>query len=592
MKSIKQLLSIAVLALVIASLIPVAGQAQTELICESDVIVQDGDWLSTIAEQAYGDPTLYGAIAYATNLKARTDSSYAAIDSHDVIEPGWKLCLPDRVTAEELEVIAPVDAGTLAVDRLINAAYSGIYDDPVTLTEGRYEGEPFGEGAASRPIVEYISQLYGDLDGDGVEDAVVFLVENSGGTGNFVYVAAQLNQNGAPVDAGAVWIEDRIQIKSAAIQNGQIMLEVTAEGPGDAACCKSHKTNKVYTLQNGRLAEVAGAAQELVKISAADLDGTTWTLLELSEEQPALADTEVTLSFAGDQLSGSAGCNNYTGSFSLGADNPFVLTAGPIAATKMACPNPSLNQENAYLNALQSAAQWGYEIGKLAIYYPAADGSYARLLLAPPAADNSAVDMLTGTTWQWVRLTDPMQQVDIEQPQNHTLTFLPDGTIQIQADCNRATAAYSAGADGSLAVQPGISTLAACPAGSRGEELVQKLGFAAGYFFQDGHLFIDMMADGGTLEFSPQAAAETAAETTIYTYQCDEGKSFTAEYTDAGPDGSVNLMLDGQPLTLPRAISGSGARYSNDQTTLWIKGNEGFIEVGGEITYQNCVTTD
>jgi heat shock protein HslJ len=505
MKSFKQLLSLFVLMLVIIGLLPLPGQAQAELVCETDVIVQDGDWLSTIAEQAYGDPTLYRAIAYATNLKVRTDSSYATVDSHDVIEPGWKLCLPDRVTAEELEVIAPVDPGTIAVDQLINATYSGIYDDPVTLTEGRYEGEPFAEGDASRPIVEYISQLYGDLDGDGAEDAVVFLVENSGGTGNFVYAAAQLNQNGAAVDAGAVWIEDRIQVKSAAIENGQVMLEVTAAGPGDAACCKRHKTNKVYALQNGKLAEIAGAGQDLVKISAADLDGTTWTLLELSEDQPALADTEVTLSFAGDQLSGSAGCNNYTGSFSLGADNPFVLTTGPIAATKMACPDPILNQENAYLNALQSAVQWGYEIGKLAIYYPVADGSYARLLFAPPAADNSAMDMLTASTWQWVRLTDPLQQVEIEQPQNHTLTFLADGTIQIQADCNRATATYSAGADGSLSVQPGISTLAACPAGSRGEELVQKLGFAARYFFQDGHLFIDMMADGGTLEFSPQA---------------------------------------------------------------------------------------
>ena len=90
------------------------------------------------------------------------------------------------------------------------------------------------EGDASRPIVEYISELYGDLDGDGVEDAAVFLVENNGGTGNFIYVAAQLNQNGLPVDAGAVWIEDRIQIKAAAIENGQIKLEITAEGPGDS----------------------------------------------------------------------------------------------------------------------------------------------------------------------------------------------------------------------------------------------------------------------------------------------------------------------------------------------------------------------
>jgi hypothetical protein len=65
--------------------------------------------------------------------------------------------------------------------------------------------------------------------------------------------AAQLNQNGLPADAGAVLIEDRIQVKSAVIEDGQIRLEILTEGPGDAACCKSHKAQKSYALQNGSL---------------------------------------------------------------------------------------------------------------------------------------------------------------------------------------------------------------------------------------------------------------------------------------------------------------------------------------------------
>jgi hypothetical protein len=32
------------------------------------------------------------------------------------------------------------------------------------------------------------------------------------------------------------------------------------------------------------------------------------------------------------------------------------------------------------------------------------------------------------------------------------------------------------------------------------------LGFAAISFFQDGDLFIDLMADGGTMQFSPGTA--------------------------------------------------------------------------------------
>lgn len=64
-----------------------------------------------------------------------------------------------------------------------------------------------------------------------------------------------------------------------------------------------------------------------------------------------------------------------------------------------------------------------------------------------------------------------------------------------------------------------------------------------------------------------------------------------AEFTGEGPDGSVNLILDGQTLTLPREPSGSGAKYSDGETTLWTQGEEGVIEVDGEVVYDNCTAT-
>lgn len=504
----KKINSSIVILIILMTLWPVNLLAQNEVACESDYTVQAGDFLTKIAADTLDNSKLYPAIITATNAKAAVDSSYHAIGQNNVIQAGWKLCIPSAAAAPERLESAPASTANpneLTVDALANAPYSGIYEEPVTLTDGKYEGEPFSADSPDRPRVTLLNNgiIWGDLDGDGLEDAAVFLVENSGGTGNFVYVAAQLNQNGQPVDAGAVWIEDRIQVKSAAIENGQIKLEITAEGPGDAACCKSHKTRKTYTLQNGQLAEVPGPEETPVKISAADLNGTSWTLRELDTDQPALADASSTLSFAGDQLSGSGGCNNYSDSFTLGEDNPFVMTVGPVVSTQMACPEPIMNQEMAYFKALQAVKQWGYLVGKLVLYYDKGQDDYGRLLFTPPAAAKSSqLDMLTGSTWQWVSLTDPVQQFAVDNPENYTLTFLPDGTLQIKADCNMVSSSYTAAEDGSLTVQPGITTLAACPPESRGEEFVQKLGFAAHYFFQDGHLFIDLLADGGTLEFS------------------------------------------------------------------------------------------
>jgi heat shock protein HslJ len=281
--------------------------------------------------------------------------------------------------------MAPVEAAGIPAEALKNATYSGIYEEPVALTNGRYEGKPFVEGDSSRPVVEYIDgvELAGDLDGDGVDDAVVFLLERGGGTGAFTYVAAQLNRDGQPVDAGAVRIEDRIGVKSAAVADGQIALEIITQGPGDTACCGTHKAHKAYALRDGRLAEVTPAGGGLVKVSAADLDGTSWTLKELKEGQPAAAEAEVILSFQDGQVRGSGGCNDYTGSFSLGETNPFTVTVGPLAATRQACPEPAGSQETAYFTALQAVTEWGYRYGDLALYYADDQGAQARLLFAP-----------------------------------------------------------------------------------------------------------------------------------------------------------------------------------------------------------------
>jgi branched-chain amino acid transport system substrate-binding protein len=77
-------------------------QAQAEVSCERDVIVQVDDWLSKLSEKFYGDVLAFPAIFEATNAKAQTDESYNRLDNPDLIEPGWKLCIVDVGTAEEI----------------------------------------------------------------------------------------------------------------------------------------------------------------------------------------------------------------------------------------------------------------------------------------------------------------------------------------------------------------------------------------------------------------------------------------------------------------------------------------------------------
>ena len=100
MKAVKFLILALALFAVMVTMPAQLVLAQEEVTCDTDVVVQADDWLSKIAEKFYGDPLAYPAIAAATNAKAAMDNSYATISNFDVIEPGWKLCVPSAADAE------------------------------------------------------------------------------------------------------------------------------------------------------------------------------------------------------------------------------------------------------------------------------------------------------------------------------------------------------------------------------------------------------------------------------------------------------------------------------------------------------------
>lgn len=147
----------------------------------------------------------------------------------------------------------------LTVESLKNAEYVGIYPQPIELNDGQYEGEAFVEGGASRPTVTFIEPYaMGDLNGDGVEDAAVLLVENSGGSGSFVYLAAVLNRNGTPQNAGTTLLGDRTQVEELTVESGQIRVKALTHGPDDPMCCPSQESEESYVLEGDQLVPQSG----------------------------------------------------------------------------------------------------------------------------------------------------------------------------------------------------------------------------------------------------------------------------------------------------------------------------------------------
>ena len=122
MKRLIYVVSMFLLLSLILTTMPDIVRAQDEIACDTDVVVQADDWLSKLADKFYGDVLAFQAIAEATNAKAASDSSYSEISDVNVIEPGWKLCIPSAADAEGiLQTSVPAAGVTAGSDELVVA---------------------------------------------------------------------------------------------------------------------------------------------------------------------------------------------------------------------------------------------------------------------------------------------------------------------------------------------------------------------------------------------------------------------------------------------------------------------------------------
>jgi heat shock protein HslJ len=266
-------------------------------------------------------------------------------------------------------------------DAVTNMTYSGIYDEAVTLTDGRWEGEPFVANGASRPAVGIIDDfmLSGDLDGDGTDEIVVFLWENSGGSATNIYLAVAGSGDGQKRNLATALVGDRVQLRSGDINDGgQIELEVVQQGPGDAACCPSQLAHRYWRLEAEGLTE--SQADVTGTLSIQKLAGGEWVLINLDINKPLPAGPPISLVFNGGRISGSSRCNRYFASVSDG-NMPGDMTVSRLGSTRMACPQADMEVENSYLGALGSVTKFGFFYGKLAFSWQH-DGNVQTMLFS------------------------------------------------------------------------------------------------------------------------------------------------------------------------------------------------------------------
>ena len=253
-----------------------------------------------------------------------------------------------------------------------------------------------------------------------------------------------------------------------------------------------------YQIEHDRLKLLNSDGSLLVEYQAVDAKSLTETLWHLNAflidgdtVVSTVAGSEITAVFGEDgDLSGSAGCNNYSGTYNVDG-NQIEIELGPL--TMMFCEEPEgiMDQEAAYLEALQSVTQFEI-IGEQLVM----SNNAGQEVLQFRASD------LVGINWIWLEyLANNDTRTAPENPEEYTIEFFPDGRVSIKADCNMVNGTYTVNGS-QIDIEAMMTTLAACPPGSLGDEFVRLLNDAVIYFREGDFLFLDIMMDVGTMRFT------------------------------------------------------------------------------------------
>ena len=136
----------------------------------------------------------------------------------------------------------------LTVATLSNMTYRlGDGKSATTVTLVGAKGQTNEEDGGEQFWLDEGHVAFGDLDGDGVDDAIVVLVSSGGGTGIFYQLVAVTQRNGIVETPAVKSLGDRIMINQINITNRIVTVDMITQGPDDPLCCPTER--QVFKLK-------------------------------------------------------------------------------------------------------------------------------------------------------------------------------------------------------------------------------------------------------------------------------------------------------------------------------------------------------
>jgi heat shock protein HslJ len=216
------------------------------------------------------------------------------------------------------------------------------------------------------------------------------------------------------------------------------------------------------------------------------LDGVPWVHVS-GVNVDGWEDAPPSATFEDGRLTGSTGCNRYSGQYTAGDG---TLEIQGLALTRMACAPPADEVEREFVAALESVERFRVE-GEELVLRDGEDDEVLRFAVATPVGSWSATGLLRGDAFQTIV---PGTEI--------TITFDEEGEVSGSGGCNTYTATYEIDA-ATIQISPPAATRLTCsePAGAFGimeqeQAYLAVLPTAASYRLDGGTL--QLLADDGT----------------------------------------------------------------------------------------------
>jgi heat shock protein HslJ len=189
-----------------------------------------------------------------------------------------------------------------------------------------------------------------------------------------------------------------------------------------------------------------------------DLEEHEWVLDRADSSLTVDDDNPVTLSVTGDDVSGTAPCNAYRGTFDLGGElGDGGVEISDIVLTKRACEAATMRSEDEFIAALEAVdhVSVGEDDDRMTLTNQ--DDGGVRLAFRAYDADE-----LLATTWDIVNVNTGDAIESVLPGTEPTVAFDPDGNVTLETGCNTAGSSWEL--DGhELTVESMRVTLMACP---------------------------------------------------------------------------------------------------------------------------------